>query len=104
MRDSASRHLPYLTKFIIDSDNCEIWLAPSYCAEGYDTFIVDMSTKMATVYDRRENMIFDPVGKENGVYSFVCYVDPMADDPHQMSPNNYPIYSGYNDVWEITKL
>lgn len=104
MRDSASKHFPYLTKFIIDSDNCEIWLAPSYCAEGYDTFVVDMSTKMATVYDRRENMIFDPVGKENGIYSFVCYVDPMADDSHQMSPNNYPIYSGYNDVWEITKL
>lgn len=111
LRDPYEGHtmhaINYPTKFIIDSDDCVIWLSPSYCAEGYKEFTVDMSNKMATIYDRRQGLLFDPTNNTNGVYRFKAYVDDTIDDIYQ-KPHNpppaYPINSGYCDVWEIEKL
>lgn len=101
--------LYYPTKFKIAADDCVIRLAPSYCAEGYSEFTVDMSTKMATIYDRRGNVIFDPAENTNGVYRFNAIVDHTIDDTYQTDHDQttasvYPINSGYCDVWEVTKI
>ena len=98
---------PYPTKFVIDVADCVIYLSPSYCSEGYSEFIVDMSTYMATIYDRRGNMLFNPANYTNGVYKFSAIVDHTIDDVYQSDHSGryvYPINSGYSDVWEIEKL
>ena len=97
----------YPTKFIINVSGCVIHLAPSYCAEGYSDFVADMSNFMATIYDRRGNVIFDPEEHTAGVYRFTALVDHTADDVYQMTHQNnnpYPINSGYCDVWEVEKI
>ena len=61
----------------------------------------------ATIYDRRNSVIFDPSDYTNGVYKFTAIVDHTIDDIYQTPHDNhyvYPINSGYCDVWEITKL
>ena len=98
---------PYPTKFIIDVPDCIIYLSPSYCAEGYSEFIVDMSTYKATIYDRRGNVIFDAADNTEGVYKFSAIVDHTIDDVYQADHNGqyvYPINSGYCDVWEVEIL
>ena len=113
MRDSAfatftRNRLPFVTKFIIDASDCVIYLSPSYCAEGYNSFTVDMTTQKATIYDRRGNIIFNPTNYQNGVYRFTAIVDPTIDDVYKsaqsLDPYVYPINSGYCDVWEIEKI
>ena len=98
---------PYPTKFIIGVDDCEIYLSPSYCSEGYSEFIVDMSTYMATIYDRRGNVLFDPTDYTAGVYKFTASVDHTIDDVYQADHSGqhvYPINSGYCDVWDIEEI
>ena len=98
---------PYPTKFIINVADCVIYLSPSYCSEGYSEFIVDMTNYMATIYDRRGNVLFNPANYTNGVYKFSALVDHTIDDVYQSDHNGryvYPINSGYCDVWEIEKL
>jgi len=98
----ASTRYPYPYKFVIGVSDCVIHLAPSYCAEGYDEFVVDMSTYKATVYDRRGNVIFNPVGQNTGVYKFSAFVDNTVDNVYQHP--SFPINSGYCDVWQVDKI
>lgn len=98
---------PYPTNFVIDVADCVIHLSPSYCSEGYHEFEVDMSNYMATIYDRRGNILFDPTGKGTGVYKFSAMIDPSIDLIYQSGSSStykYPVNSGYCDVWTITKV
>ena len=98
---------PYPTKFIINVADCVIYLSPSYCSEGYSEFIVDMTNYMATIYDRRGNVLFNPSNYTNGIYKFSAIVDHTIDDVYQADHSGqyvYPINSGYCDVWDIEKL
>ena len=112
MRDKPygeERYLPFATKFIVDVQDCVIHLSPSYCPEGYSEFIVDMRKYMATIYDRRDNLIFNPAQYTNGVYKFTAMMDWTVDTAHQNNNTGSsglyrPINSGYCDVWKIENV
>lgn len=102
----VSSRPPYVTDFVVGVSNCVIRLSPSYCSEGFSDITVDMSDYLATIYDRRGNIIFDPTGKELGKYHLTAMVDYTIDETYQHASSAHPylINSGYCDVWAVEKI
>lgn len=89
----------YPTKFVIDTDNSVIYLSDSYCAIGYNEFIVDQSQgNTCTIYQSDDDVtpIFDGAQEGTGIFKLTAYCV-------QNQGGTIVYYTG-DDVWEIEKI
>ena len=82
-----------------------ITLSDSYCAIGYNSFIVDQSTqgKTCTIYtsDDNVNPIFDGATLGEGVYRVTALCNGNRIYGGTSARISYDLT---NDVWEVEKL
>ena len=103
------------TIFDIDASSVDIHLDASYCCLAIDEFdVIQHTGKVAVVYDKLGNKIFDGTSLGAGVYHFKCSFVPYGYHELYVTDENnvvhycpestvQALYSGTNEKWTVTK-